>query len=110
MVGIAPAGSNASEYLTWQEAQHYQAALSVDGFTSPDRLPFQMFTMSAIVKQVREAKAASSKQQQQQQHTASRLFAAHSSLCANTGVAAPRGMVLLPEALSALCARAPGYE
>ena len=55
MVGIAPAGSNASEYLTWQEAQHYQAALSVDGFTSPDRLPFQMFTMSAIVKQVREA-------------------------------------------------------
>ena len=70
MVGIAPAGSNASEYLTWQEAQHYQAALSVDGFTSPDRLPFQMFTMSAIVKQVREAKAASSKQQQ---HTASRL-------------------------------------
>ena len=81
MVGIAPAGSNASEYLTWQEAQHYQAALSVDGFTSPDRLPFQMFTMSAIVKQVREAKAASSSKQQQ--HTASRLSAAHSSLCAN---------------------------
>ena len=72
MVGIAPAGSNASEYLTWQEAQHYQAALSVDGFTSPDRLPFQMFTMSAIVKQVRKAKAASS-EQQKQQHTASRL-------------------------------------
>ena len=72
MVGIAPAGSNASEYLTWQEAQHYQAALSVDGFTSPDRLPFQMFTMSAIVKQVRKAKAASSSSKQRQ-HTADSL-------------------------------------
>ena len=104
MVGIAPAGSNASEYLTWQEAQHYQAALSVDGFTSPDRLPFQMFTMSAIVKQVREAAAASSSSTQPH---ASLLL---TPLYVNTGVAAPRGMVLLPEALSALCARAPGYE
>ena len=29
MVGIAPAGSNASEYLTWQEAQHKGAHMAL---------------------------------------------------------------------------------
>ena len=49
--GLGPNAANASEYLTWHDAQRYKAALCLDGFTSPDRLPFQMFTMTAVLKQ-----------------------------------------------------------
>lgn len=40
-----------ASFLTWREMQQYRAVLILDGNTVADRLPFTMFTMTAVLKQ-----------------------------------------------------------
>lgn len=44
-------GANGSGFLTWQEVEEYPAALVLDGNTLPDRLPFMLFSRTAVLKQ-----------------------------------------------------------
>ena len=38
-------------FLTWRQLETYRASLVLDGNTLPDRLPFSLFTMTAVLKQ-----------------------------------------------------------
>ena len=44
-------GADGEGFLTWRELQAYRATLVLDGNTLPDRLPFAMFSMTAVLKQ-----------------------------------------------------------
>ena len=44
-------GADGTGFLTWRDLQGYRAQLVLDGNTLPDRLPFTLFTMTAVLKQ-----------------------------------------------------------
>ena len=44
-------GANASGFLSWTQLQNYRAMLVLDGNTLADRLPFALFTLTAVLKQ-----------------------------------------------------------
>ena len=44
-------GADGTGFLTWRGLQNFRAMLVLDGNTLPDRLPFAMFSMTAVLKQ-----------------------------------------------------------